>query len=520
MPFFEGDDGDWTGRTIVAYQWLQHPSVLEGTTAWPILNYLIPAFAIKLSGELFWSVRILYLLIALTNIYLLFLLVRELLDERSAWFAALLLAVNPYHIRCSLNGAMSEPPYLSLVLLALLLAVRYRQTPRAPYLFGAGLAINLATMFRFDAVLWGAIAGYLMLVPRGRILPQLTKQSPWIAVIALGLLCAIYPIFLAVRWEQLYGDPLRVLHTAQLNTQQFFEAGRHPRFTPAIYQTFTLMFWPGSAFLILTPLAAGLAFAGLGYAVVRQKRAELAVAYALFSVWLMYSTYRHTILAQFRYTLVLQALLSAYFWFGIEQVLRRIPSLSLRGIYTSSWIVGLATWIGVVTISFMDAGTITRQFRFLSPVQPAPYASKTALTWIREHVEPGQRVLVTPEVESAYFSLTARDLIKDGRVERLSIYRPDGVLIYTRHELEEVFRRRVINSNYVLIQVKYTSLGLQDGPVKGLLSPPAAAAEPFEQYNVRFNPIATLASFGPLRLYQVTAPPCGNADSASKGCDR
>jgi len=516
LPFFEGEEGDWTHRTILAYEWLRHPSLIEGTTPWPILNYLIPAFAIKVSGELFWSVRVTYLLIALSNIYMLFLLVRELFDERSAVFAALLLAINPYHIRCSLNGAMSEPAYVSFVLLALLLAVRYRETWRVPYLLGAGLAINLATMFRFDAVLWGVIAGYLLLLAPGRILPEVTKRSGWSSVIILGLLCAVYPILVAVRWQQLYADPLHFFHMAQLNTQQFFEAGRHPRFSPGLYQTFTVVFWPLSSFLILTPIVAGLAFAGLVYAVVRRKRAELSISYALFSVWLMYSAYRHTILAQFRYTLILQALLSAYFWSGIDLVRRRIPSVSPRGVYASCWIVGLATWIGVVAITLMDAGTITRQFQQLSPVQSAPYASRSALLWIREHVAPGERVLVTPEVQSAYFSLNARDLISEGRIERLSIYRPDGILVYTRHEFEEVFRRRVIDSNYVLTQVN-ALLGLQDGRVKGLLSLPAAATEAFEQYNVRFDPTA---AFGPLRLYRVTATSCYDAALVSTDCQR
>jgi hypothetical protein len=500
LPYFEGDEGDWTHRTVLAYQWLQHPYLIEGTTPWPILNYLVPAVAIKLSGELFWSVRILYLLIALSNIYMLFLLVRELLDDRSAWLAAFLIAINPYHIRCSLNGAMSEPAYVSLVLLALFWAARYRQSSRVPYLLGAGLAINLATMFRFDAALWGAIAGFLLLVPSGRILPDFTRRSAWTSVIILGLVCAVYPIFLSVRWYQLYGNPLYVFHTAQVNAQQFFASGRHPRFAPAIYQTFTLVFWPASAFLVLTPLVTGLAFAGLVYAV-RRKHVELSIGYALFSVWLMYSAYRHTIQAQFRYTLILQVLLSAYFWFGVEQVRRRIPSLYPRGLYASCWIVGLATWASIVTITFIDVGIITRQLSDLSPIQPAPYAARTGLNWIREHVKPGERVLVMPDVRSAYLSLTARDLIGDGRIERLSIYRPDGILVYTRHELEEVFRRRVIDTNYVLTQVKYTSIGLQDGIVKGLLSPPAAADEPFERYNVRFTPTAT---FGPLRLYRVS----------------
>src|SRR5262249_7270506 len=152
MTVFEGEINDGTGRIGEAARWLEEPYPIFGKRPWPELNYFYPALAIRLGGGPCWAVRILYLVTRVSDIGLLYLLVREILDERAAGLAALMLALNPYHIRCSLDGAMSEIPYVSLVLLALYLAARYRRSPRWSLLVGCGVAVNLATLFRFDAV--------------------------------------------------------------------------------------------------------------------------------------------------------------------------------------------------------------------------------------------------------------------------------------------------------------------------------------------------------------------------------
>src|SRR5215218_1269339 len=68
MLYAEGDPGDGISRTITAYEWLGGGRPLFGAHPWPELNYLIPALAIRITGELYWGVRVLYMVLALAVI--------------------------------------------------------------------------------------------------------------------------------------------------------------------------------------------------------------------------------------------------------------------------------------------------------------------------------------------------------------------------------------------------------------------------------------------------------------------
>ena len=447
---------------------------------------------------MFWSTSILYLLISVSNIWAIYLLVREALGERSAWVSAILMTINPYHIRCSLDGAMSETPYVTLVLLALYFAFRYRKSMRWKHLVSCGVAVNLATMFRFDAVLWGAISGYIIFIPEGKFFPNLLNRRIWGAVIALGAICAVFPLLLTIRWHQLYGDMLYFFHTAQVNAGQFFEGGKHHRFSPLLYQAYTLVFWPASSFLILTPLVAATSLIGMLGCMFRGEKAELAVGYILLSVWLMYSAYHHNIFCQFRYSLILQILLSAFFLIGIKQLLRWFHWLSPRIIYVGCCVLGIITYAVIVSATLADEGVFTRQFSAISPVSANPYATRGALKWIRKNTRPGEKVLVAPGGQSPYFTLNVRDLIDAGRVVPMTIYK-DDIRVYSIDELVEVFKTMANKSDYVLLGQK-VEFGLRDGMVRGILSVPSDPAEVFEQFGFRYLPAA---DFGQVRIYRV-----------------
>jgi len=498
MAVFEGEGNDSTTRILDAAAWLRQSHPIFGTKPWPELNYVYPALAIALGGEFFWSVRVLYLLTGVTNIALLYLLVRELFDERSAELAALLLAINPYHIRCSLDGAMSEIPYLSLVLLALYLAARYRRSPRWPLLVGCGAAVNLAAMFRFDSVLWGPICGYLLFVPAGGLLPRLRDPAAWRAVAILGVVCAIYPVCIALRWNQLHGDPLYFFHTAQADTAQFFSGGGHPRFSPLVYQAYTLVYWPLTPILILTPLLACLAYLGLFGSLARASHAELAIAAGLFTAWLMYSAFRHNILCQFRYSMILQALLLAYVGTGARQVARWLPRVSPQALWTACGFVGLATYVGIVGASLADLGTISRQVRQLNPVQRHPYTSRQALDWISAHVKAPDTVLVF-KVTSPYLSLEGAPLTLSGILVRQPLYRPEG-LMYTKAEFQDLLNEKLQAAGHLLLDVERRDLPFQDGIARDVLNVPADFHESFEREGLWFHPEV---QFGPLRIYRI-----------------
>ncbi len=110
LLFFEGAIVDGTGRTWVAARWLMAPYNIIGTQIWGDGNYILPALAIALGGDLFYSVRVLYALIGAATIPVLFFLARDVRGHEAAVWAGMLFALNPYRLVNSLEGATAEVP--------------------------------------------------------------------------------------------------------------------------------------------------------------------------------------------------------------------------------------------------------------------------------------------------------------------------------------------------------------------------------------------------------------------------
>src|SRR5215468_10113314 len=126
---YEGTIQDGVTRVGVAANWLFHGIDIFGRTSWPEGNYLLPAAALLIWNEPYWSVRILYALVAVTNVWLVYLLGRTLYGRSAGAIAAWIVAWMPFHALLSAEGATSEVPYLTCILLALLAIVRYAENP-------------------------------------------------------------------------------------------------------------------------------------------------------------------------------------------------------------------------------------------------------------------------------------------------------------------------------------------------------------------------------------------------------
>src|SRR5215470_18059140 len=62
---FEGTIHDGTTRVLMAQHWLLHGDAIFGRTNWPEGNYWLPALALAIWNEPYWSVRILFALVGL-----------------------------------------------------------------------------------------------------------------------------------------------------------------------------------------------------------------------------------------------------------------------------------------------------------------------------------------------------------------------------------------------------------------------------------------------------------------------
>jgi hypothetical protein len=470
---YEGTVNDGTTRIGTAAAWLWHGVGFFGRTWWPEGNYLLPAAALLVWNEPYWSVRILYALVGVSNVWLIYLLGCTLYGRSAGAIAGWIVACMPFHAQHSVDGATSEIPYISCIIVSVLAIVRYTKDPSPLLAIGAGLSLTAATSFRFDGVVWGiplaasiAAAAFRHRLPLSRVARDLTL---------FGVCAIAFPAALVARWMQLSPDPFWVFSTGKLAAREFFTQGVHPRYPSWLYQPYTLGFWPASTFVLMTPLVAALGWTGWACAIRERRLAAIPVSLGIVVVciWLGYATFQHDIEAQFRYALVIAVLLSVFCLTGADALNRFWPVLTGKRIAAATLVTAVASVAAVTVLAFIDAGVLTRQIGMLSPIRPGQFASRDLLTWIRSSAGPSDPVLLTPHVvQQEYLALHLPDLERAGTVITQSTFGPPrGQLTETHAMLTGQLLVDLSRSCYLVTSTSTRELGLHDGLYRELVDP-------------------------------------------------
>lgn len=150
---------------------------------------------------------------SVATIYVVYLLGREMYDERVGRLSALAIACSPF-LLVSSWGILSEPPCMFFSTLFLLLVYRAQKDPR--YYVPAGVVLTLATLTRYPAFLMVAVALFMVLAS-GNL--KKTLRSPWLYA---GLVAAFAT---AVPWlyssKSLTGSYTGFLQIFFASTQQW-----------------------------------------------------------------------------------------------------------------------------------------------------------------------------------------------------------------------------------------------------------------------------------------------------------
>jgi len=473
MVTFEGYVLDQTTRVLDVAHWDHGRYPFFGTRLWPDGNYLLPAVALKLMKGLtpFWSTRWLYLLVALSNIPLLHWVVLRGLGPQAAKWSAWALALSPFHILLSLNGATSEPAYVSAALLGIVAVQSFTREPRIAPLVYAGLAVGLATMFRFDAVLWGPIFAYCAWCGDDRFFPGRDQMRRWWVWPVVGIFASLYPALLVWRWWTLTGDPMWAMTVANQNSQQFFDAGRHPVWGVWPYRILVAAFWQLSSFVTLSPIVAALSFMGLAHLLRARRSLTIAVPFVLISAWLTYASFQATIIAQWRYGLILHVLLVACIYPGWLALKRVAPRFRLSTLVFASLLGAVSVQILASYASARPLGLISRQFFLVNLIQRSPYAGGRLVRWLSENTTPeAPALLLACAQRNIVVVLTSDQLKQTKRLVDVPLFIPDkNGLAYTKAEVARIFERLVQTASYVVADGDCAGIGYRDGAGQDLI---------------------------------------------------
>ena len=156
-------DGDAMSRLEMALEWSREPYFFPGGLIWLPLHFVLIALPSLLFKCSIWhGATAVVLLSGLLSIVLLFLLARKKFGDTVALVSALLLAVNPFHIKYSVLS-MTEVPFIFFVLLAIWFLYLFLEKEKTVYLLAASLFLNCSSLIRFEGWIVSALLPFFLL---------------------------------------------------------------------------------------------------------------------------------------------------------------------------------------------------------------------------------------------------------------------------------------------------------------------------------------------------------------------
>jgi 4-amino-4-deoxy-L-arabinose transferase-like glycosyltransferase len=498
--FNETDPGDWVTRTVRAHDVVERGAGIWARTPWPEGNYLLPALPMLLGGDPYWSVRVFAAAVASLAVPLVYLLARRIGGPRAAPVAAWILALLPFHIYISANGAMTEGPFLVFVLGASLTGSLWFERPwERRWLIYAGLCVVGAELFRFDGVLVGAAIGLLALFARDGA-SSVVRRPRHIRTIALYAAIALaYPVALLLSWRLMYGDAFYMVTFAADATRQFFVSGAHLRWPRWLYAVYSGAFWTFLApAFALTPVIWLTSVWGAWAARRRPQTWFVLLPVGVLVLFYLHAALTHTVLNQVRYITAVSLPLLVFVGvpFGLL-------SRGQRRLLASACVVGaLATQSISLYAAWRERGVISRQLGPYALVRPNQHTAQRVAKWLDRHGANGQRVIVTPHAESAWLTLAVGT--DRPNIVLLHVHRTPNQ-VYDSSGMANAIRDSLATAQWLVTSGRRNTHGLQDGLVSELVQPTPSTQSGSLQWNGIHMHLR--ADFGAMKVFEVVPNP-------------
>ena len=159
---------DWRGDT---------PGFVE--MEWPLLPWIAARFAAGPASQAV-VLRALSAMLSIGSLLLFAGLARRLLDPPAALFAVAVVAINPLLVYLS-SAMQPEPLMLFFALVAVVLLLRWDESPQPALLAGAGAALGLAILAKAPAACLGLLFAFVVLRRKGAA--ALRSPAVWAAAI-------------------------------------------------------------------------------------------------------------------------------------------------------------------------------------------------------------------------------------------------------------------------------------------------------------------------------------------------
>jgi 4-amino-4-deoxy-L-arabinose transferase-like glycosyltransferase len=400
FPFTDNLYGDAVVRTELAQRWLENPHLItsfaDGVYQFGPLHTYYLALFLKLWPNPEWASRLSSMFVGVLAVIPLYRTTRREFGPRAALWSGLAFSVWGMHIQSS-TTAGSEALGMFLFAWAVDgLSLAMHERTMGP-LFWSALALNGACAVRYDVWM------YIPLFVAVLLFSGKDRISAGTQAVVYGLLAIVFPAFWMEGNEKAMGDPLYPIHFISDFHAKWTQWGIDHWPGKTKLRQWGSIFWPATAWVTLTPLVGTLAFLGMARAFVKKESQRWLVV--LFVVPSLYFAFRAAVLLNFsplaRFAINQVYLCLPFIVPGYAWVLGKRPEGLRRGVTAVTAAFGVLFTGGMAVWSYKaEPGGYSWQgidgvtLKGISPVSTMPQNQMDAAHWLRDHVGPGELLVM------------------------------------------------------------------------------------------------------------------------------
>ena len=384
MPINENFYGDAVARTDLAERWAREPHLItsykDGAFQFGPLHLYLVGAALKVVPDKALAGRLVSLLFGVLSVVPLFALTRRLFGWRSGVAAGLAFSLWGMHLQMSTTAASEALSLFFMLWMFALLAEGLDENRMGP-LFKAALVLNLACATRYDAWLFMPLLCLLLLFWGPDRLAGFTRAM------GFGIVCLPFPLLWMQGNEMAHGDPFFPVRIVEQFHAQWVKDGL-AWMGPVRYRLESLGFWPGMAFITLSPGVALLGMVGMW----RTWRSRPDVRWLTLAALVptAYFTFRAAVLLDFqplgRFTVTELALLLPFVGPGFEACVGSRGPGARKALAAVCGVLAVAVPLGMGLFTFRADGGPRDTMRPVSPTSTNPVPVMRVARFLAEEV--------------------------------------------------------------------------------------------------------------------------------------
>lgn len=395
-------DGDPFVRSFGALQWSKSPYYVwhADSVTWVFgpLPFYLNGIALMIWNNVLQAPRLVSLLLGSLAIIPFFKLIATRLSTRETVYASIIFCFYTLQVRFSAVTA-SDSVNSFFVLWTVYFFFEYNRNQRLSLLLVSAITMNLALMVRYDNLPIILLLASLLFITDNPVTYQLKAiiQFKWQKLRIAVVFIAISSIYIASRfWGDyaVYGDPIYSLPIGKPEHGQMLQRALIHQ-GAFVHYLYTVFFWPGVAFLSVTPAAALLALIGIASCVRRRRCLHFGVISAtLLLMYVFESAVGESVATFARFTITFTLFAIPFAGIGWNIVCERIRESRRRGfdIAIAGSIIAIFTFLAIFGIE--GRNTVQDKLQSISPISRLPVYTERVLQWMNENIPLGEKVVI------------------------------------------------------------------------------------------------------------------------------